>query len=118
MLHRHARDNKLIVVMAGMTFCSACKAFVPSYLVCATWHLPVAHCITLYFSQNLAKDFKDVVFLKFYGNSSALVLQIYNNTPENMPTWYRRGYQAAVQKALWHKPYAARLSVLPQHAGG
>lgn len=33
-LHRHARDNKLIVVMAGMTFCSACKAFVPSYLVC------------------------------------------------------------------------------------
>lgn len=32
-LHRHARDNKLIVVMAGMTFCSACKSFVPSYLV-------------------------------------------------------------------------------------
>lgn len=82
--------NKLVVLMASLTWCRPCKAFGPTYEVppentMCLWCFNHHHLV-----QKLSNNYQDVVFVKFYGNSSDETKDMFKNRLKARvtPTFY------------------------------
>lgn len=82
--------NKLVVLMASLTWCRPCKAFGPTYEV-PVW-VSCANCKPkpLMMPQKLSNHYQGVVFVKFYGNSSDETKDMFKNRLKARvtPTYY------------------------------